>query len=85
MLSDLEKERILTRDDICAKDKCNNDVRVLRKIAHWFDEAEDISFILEHMRTEKVNKSLTGERLSTLENIQRSIETIKNFYGGHNI
>jgi hypothetical protein len=58
MLTEMEKERLRTRDKLNPHTRNTNDLRVRRKLKAWLDDIKDIELILDSLPINQINKAI---------------------------
>jgi len=84
LLSDLERERLETRNSLDPHTRNTNDVRVKKKLTAWLDSLEDISLILKHMPSDQwwnVAPSLKDEHVIVLFKLSEKLMDVLGYYG----
>ncbi len=84
LLSDLERERLETRNSLDPHTRNTNDVRVKKKLTAWLDSLEDISLILKHMPSDQwrnITPSLKDEHVIVLFKLSEKLMDVLGYYG----
>jgi len=79
MLSDLERNRLTTRETDIPKTRAINDMRVKKKLVAWLEDSYDALLILQKIPLESFKDGLSDIDVYRLLTIVESIMTIKQF------
>ena len=79
MLSDLEFERLLTRESLDKHTRATNDVRVKRKLTAWLRSTGDVMLVLKYLQKDDIQEAVDDFAIFRLMNVAIDLLNIKGF------